>query len=109
MSKEKLILQIMSEAEADGEPVTREEAEEMAEMEIKAKDIKRYEQAEVKPARKPKERKVDREKALILSDIRDLIETMGGIDIEIKTETEIKFGFGKNSYTLKLTKHRPKK
>ena len=28
--KEKLILEIMKEAEADGEPVSREEAEEMA-------------------------------------------------------------------------------
>ena len=38
MDKEKLINQIMAEAETDGEPVTREEAEEMAEMEIKAKE-----------------------------------------------------------------------
>ena len=41
MDKEKLILEIMKEAEADGEPLTREEAEEVAEMEIKAKGIKR--------------------------------------------------------------------
>ena len=38
--KEKLILQIMKECEADGEPITREEAEEMVEMEIKAKGLK---------------------------------------------------------------------
>ena len=98
----------MSEAKTEGEPVTRKEAEEMAEMEIKAKGIKRYEQAEVKPIRKPKERKIDREQALILLEVRDLIEIMGGFDIEMKTETEIKFGFGKNNYTLKLTKHRKK-
>ena len=47
MNKEKLIEQIMKECEADGEPITREEAEEMAEMEIKAKGIKNYTQAEV--------------------------------------------------------------
>ena len=41
--KEKMILQIMEECEKEGEPVTREEAEEMAEMEIKANGIKRYE------------------------------------------------------------------
>ena len=40
MDKEKLILQIMAEAEKDGEPLTRAEAEEVAEMEIKAKGIK---------------------------------------------------------------------
>ena len=43
MDKEKLIARIMKECEQDGEPVTREEAEEMAEMEIKAGGIKRYE------------------------------------------------------------------
>ena len=31
--REKLIAEIMAEAEKDGEPVTREEAEEMADME----------------------------------------------------------------------------
>ena len=31
---EKLVLEIMKEAEADGEPVTKEEAEEMARMEL---------------------------------------------------------------------------
>jgi len=35
--KEKLITKIMKECEQDGEPVTREEAEGMAEMEIKAR------------------------------------------------------------------------
>ena len=42
MDKEKIIAKIMQECEADGEPVTREEAEEMAEMEIKAKGLKNY-------------------------------------------------------------------
>ena len=37
MDKEKLIIKIMKEFEADGEPVTREEAEEIADLEIKAK------------------------------------------------------------------------
>ena len=50
--KEKLILSIMKSAEADGEPISREEAEEMAEMEIKAKGITEYEQAEKKPRKK---------------------------------------------------------
>ena len=54
MDKEKLILQIMAEAEKDGEPLTRAEAEEVAEMEIKAKGIKNYVSSEVeKKAKKP--------------------------------------------------------
>ena len=61
---EKLALKIFKECEADGEPVTKEEAMEMAEMEIKAKGIKNYvkgAEAEKKP-RKPREVKLDDEK-----------------------------------------------
>jgi hypothetical protein len=54
MDKEKLIKSIMKDLEC-----TREEAEEVAEMEIKAKGIKRYEKAEEAKPRKPRERKVD--------------------------------------------------
>ena len=39
---EKLVNSIMAECEKDGEPVTRAEAEEMATMELGAKDIKNY-------------------------------------------------------------------
>lgn len=107
---EKLVNSIMKECEADGEPVTREEAEEMARMEIGEKEIKRYEQAEKpKKERKSKERKVDEEKGRLLADMKTLLEGLGA-DIEsVKTETEIKFGYGGNSYTLKLTKHRSPK
>ena len=107
---EKLVKEIMAECEADGEPVTIEEATEMAKMEMGEKEIKRYEKADKpKKERKPKERKVDEEKGRILTDIRVLLEGLGA-DVEaVKTETEIKFGFNGNSYTLKLTKHRPPK
>lgn len=46
MDKDKLIEKIMKECEQDGESVTREEAEEMAEMEIKANGIKHYEKSD---------------------------------------------------------------
>ena len=54
MDKEKIIARIMKECKADGEPVTRAEAEEMAEMEIKANGLKNYTQATVekKPRKK---------------------------------------------------------
>lgn len=107
---EKLVNSIMKECEADGEPVTREEAEEMARMEMGEKEIKRYEQAEKpKKERKPKERKVDAEKGFILVQVAELLNELGADISAIKTETEIKFGYGDNSYTLKLTKHRPPK
>lgn len=110
MDLEKLINSIMKEAEADGEPVTREEAEEMARMEIGAKDIKRYETAEEPTKkRKPKERKIDEEKKNLLALMGGLLEGIGATGVEIKTETEINFALNGNSYSLKLTKHRPPK
>ena len=55
---EKLIATIMKEAEKDGEPVTYEEAKEMAEMELKTNaDVKRYER---QTSREKKPRKCGR-------------------------------------------------
>lgn len=109
MTKEELIKKIMKECEADGEPVTREEAEEMAEMEIKANGIKRYEKAD-KP-RKPikRERKVDTTKAQLLTYVRILLEGLGCQINAVKTETEITFDYEGAEYSFKLVKHRPKK
>lgn len=109
MTKEKLIARIMKECEKDGEPVTKEEAEQMAEMEMKATDIRRYEKSD-KP-RKPstKERKVDETKKRILNNCRILLEGMGAATVSIKTETEVTFTFEEETYTLKLTKHRQPK
>lgn len=102
--KEKLIFQIMKECEVDGEPITREEAEEMAEMEIKAKGLKHYEQSE-KPRKKPaRERKVDIDKLEILKRVKCLLEDYG---YEVELEKEVALHFGE--YTLKLTRHRPQK
>ena len=109
---EKLIATIMKEAEADGEPVTYEEAEEMARMEMNAP--KRYEHEEKPRKKAEKVRKVDEEKAYILKNIKTLLEGMllnkgETATVEMKTETELSFKLGGNAYTLKLTKHRPPK
>lgn len=109
---EKLVAEIMREAEADGEPVTREEAEEMAKMELGAKEIKRYEQSEPqeKKERKPRERKVDTEKENILGYIkRGLTLLIDSTTIETENETRLHFRYGGNEYTVTLTKHREKK
>lgn len=108
-AKEKMILQIMEECEKEGEPVTREEAEEMAEMEIKANGIKRYEKSDKPRKKTTRERKVDETKKKILLGCKCFIEGLGGVVVSIKTETEVKFTFEGEEYTLKLTKHRPKK
>ena len=106
MNKERIVAEIMKECEKDGEPVTRKEAEKMAEMEIKFAEQRHYEKSE-KP-RKPstKERKIDENKKRILNNCRVLLEGMQAEITSIKTETELSFIFNDEEYTLKLIKHR---
>lgn len=112
---EKLIATIMKECEQDNEPVTYEEAKEMAEIELRAKkECRRYEQSDKPRKKADKVRKVDNEKKEILSAIKVLIEGMqlnrGQCeDTTLKAETELSFTLYGNSYTLKLIKHRPTK
>ena len=89
---EKLVDKIMREFEADGEPVTKEEAEEMAQMELKAKaNDKRYEQSKPK-AKTPKERKVDEVKKhlfeLIISALESEVDNGS-----LKNEVEYSFDY----------------
>jgi hypothetical protein len=109
MTLEKLTAKIMKECEADGEPVTREEAEEMAKMELKASGNRHYEQSEKPRKAVKKERKVDETKKRLLADCRVLLEGLGAQTLSVKTETEISFLFDGDEYSLKLVKHRPKK
>ena len=110
MTKEKLIERIIKECEKDGEPVTKEEAAEMAEMEIKASSIKRYEK-NLDKKRQPskRERKVDETKKRLLDNVRVLLEGLNADILNIKTETEIMFSFQNEEYSFKLVKHRKKK
>lgn len=104
--KDVLIAKIMKECEADGEPVTREEAEEMAEMELKANTgtIAKAETAKTRKPRKSPDK--DPEKVAIIKEIYDFLLTSGKEDATIVNEQrEITFG----SYSIQLIKHRPKK
>lgn len=109
MTLEKLANEIMAECEKNNEPVTFNEAFEMAKMEINNKEITRYEKSDSPRKRAIKVRKVDENKKRLLMDIKVLLEGLKAKIIEIKTETEIEFIFNKEIYTLKLIKHRPKK
>lgn len=109
MIKDILIKRIMEECEKNGEPVTKEEAEEMAEMEMKANNIKRYEQSDKPRKVKTKKRKIDDTKGHLLMCCKVLLEGLSATILSIKTETEINFIFNQEEYTLKLIKHRPKK
>lgn len=109
MTKERLIAKIMKECEQDGEPVTKEEATEMAEMEIKANGLKRYEKSDKPRKVSTRERKVDTTKKRLLMDCKVLLERLNANILAVKTETEITFIFEGEEYSLKLVKHRPKK
>jgi hypothetical protein len=104
-TKEKLVAQIMRECEKEGEPVTKEEAEEMAEMEINAKG--HYEQNAAK-VRKPvnRKRKVDETKKRFLNGFRIYLQGCGAIVEMPKNEVELNFKFGDDDYTVKLTRHK---
>lgn len=82
--------------------------EEGEEMTRKAKEVKRYEKGDKPKAKAKKERKVDENKKLILDKLHKALETFVKIT-NVKTETEISFVYNDEEYTLKLTKHRPKK
>lgn len=103
---EELIKEIMREAEADGEPVTEEEAREMAEMEIKAKDVKLYAKSEKETQpRKPKEKKVDLQKQEIIKVIFQALE-QSGYQVEIVNDQQkIGMTVNGNAYSVTLTKH----
>lgn len=100
---EKLIQEIMKDLDC-----SREEAEEVAKMEVKAKGLKRYEQSE-KPRKKvERERKVDEDKKKLLELCANALDDYV-FSMFTKTETEISFEYNDEKYTLKLTKHRKKK
>jgi len=114
MDREKLINEIMREAEKEGEPLTRKEAEEVADMEIKASGNRTYEKSDKKRKSAKRERKVDEDKLHILNCVRILLEGMQSnageeMGVALKTETELTFSYKGNDYTFKLTKHRPPK
>lgn len=106
---EKLAFSIFKEMEKDGEPVTMEEAREMAKMEINSKELcRRYEKSD-KPRTTIRERKVDANKKAILDKIYICLEEAGIAIDNVQNETTISFHYKKDSYSLKLVKHRKKK
>ena len=109
--REKLINTLMAEAEKDGEPITREEAEEMADMEIKANGLKDYTQSsnEKKPKQK-REVKKDPTKVDFIQHLYEWLLTTNVEDVIIINEQkEVSFVINKENYSLSLIKHRPKK
>lgn len=74
----------------------------------KANMPRNYVQSEKKRKKSTRERKVDTEKALLLELVNNAICNTCS-NIVIKNEVELSFNYNENSYTFKLTKHRPQK
>lgn len=112
MELEKLAQQIFDECQKDGEPVSMEDALEMAKMEIGAKDIKNYAQAtvenEVKKPRKPKTVKISSEKAQLFADIVEFLGTK--YQIEVATDNKlVNITLNGHGFKLNLSENRQKK
>lgn len=72
-----------------------------------AKKARRAERKQTGPVKR--ERKVDEAKKRLLDRCRVALLDEGAEVQAVKTETEILFSYGEDTYTLKLTKHRPAK
>ena len=102
---EKLIQEIMKDLKCN-----REDAEEVAKMEVKAKGLKRYEQSD-KPRKKvEREVKLDENKVKIINFLERVLTNSDALDVKIKNpQREITFIFEDEDYSVTLTKHRKKK
>ena len=106
---EKLAEEIFFECYRAGEPVTDEEAMEMAKMELGEKEVKRYEKADTPRKKVEKVRKVDETKKKFINGFRIYLEGSGCEVQPLKNETDLHFTFEGENYSVKLTKHRAPK
>lgn len=118
MDKEKTILNYMKSLnisrdealqlwEDDKEDFIGEEGEQL---QAAAKQIQHREKSDKPRKSNKKERKVDTIKKELINKVAALLEQLDDTKIlNIKTETEITFTHNGDTYTWKLTKHRPPK
>jgi len=106
---ESLAKRIMRQCKEDGEPVTIEEAREMATFELKAKHSNRVVDGENEKKKPVRTRKVDATKGMILKEVQTLLEKLGATDTALNNEVELSFNYNNDNYSLRLIKHRAKK
>ena len=113
MTLEKLAKQIFDECAKEGEPITIEEAQEMAQMEINAKDIKIGARATEPKAEKEKKEKKQRiaqvsaEKMALFSLIWEGLSNFYGENAQIsKQNKEISVQIGEKSFKIDIVEHR---
>lgn len=105
-----LAIEIFNEFNGQKEGITMQEAQEMAMMELKEKQMRRYEKSDTPKKKATKERKVDYDKKYLLGHIETrLINETDSHNFTRKNESEISFQFHGACYTVKLIKHRQPK
>ena len=113
MTLEKLAKQIFDECAKEGEPITMEEAQEMAQMEINAKDIKIGARAAEPKAKKEKKQRiaqVSAEKMALFSLIWEGLSNFYGENAQIsKQNKEISVQIGEKSFKIDIVEHRKAK
>ena len=111
MTLEKLAKQIFDECTKEGEPITMEEAQEMAQMEINAKDIKigaRATESKAKKEKKQRIAQVSDEKQKIFKDIVNFLQKNYDISVE-KDNKLLKITENGKVFKLDLIETRQKK
>ena len=113
MTLEKLEKQIFDECAKEGEPITMEEAQEMAQMELNAKSVKVGVRA-VEP--KPQKEKIQRiaqvsdEKMALFSLLWEGLSNFYGENAQIqKNNKEISVQIGEKSFKIDIIEHRKAK
>ena len=112
MTLEKLAKQIFDECAKEGEPITMEEAQEMAQMEINAKGIKIGARAAEPKAKKEKKQRiaqVSAEKMALFSLLWEGLNNFYGENAQIsKQNKEISVQIGEKSFKIDIIEHRKK-
>ena len=104
-----LALEIFEESKAENDCVTFEEAQEMARMELNAKQIKRYEKSDTPKKKTVRERKIDKDKKELIQMLDDALCDFVDNVTAVKNESEICFDYNDCHYSVKLIKHRAPK
>ena len=84
--------------------------EEGEEMTKKAKEVRRYEQADKPKSKKKREVKLDEDKVKIINFLERVMTDSDALEVSVKNpQREITFQYNDCEYSLTLTKHRPPK
>ena len=109
---EQLAQEIYNECLSDGEPISMEDATEMAKMELGAKEIKNYTQSTVEKKKQgTRQKKVDEVKVAFVKALYDSLVVDDRLEnLVIKNpQKEVTFTFNGLDYSITLTQHRPPK